>query len=136
MGAAGTCAHAGCQAAAAKSSRFRQARQRAAEGEGGRVQSRDGGERGKVGSCGLLAEPSSGLSRRSEANRQQGVALFRVVVSAAGHAESVTLIKSSGYRILDASALEAVRKWKFHPATIGGVKVSSTVKVPVRFTLD
>ena len=42
----------------------------------------------------------------------------------------------SGYRILDNSALEAVRKWKFHPATIGGVKVSSTVKVPVRFTLD
>ena len=69
VGAAGTCAHADCQAAAAKSSRFRQARQRAAEGEGGRVQSRDGGERGKVGSCGLLAEPSSGLSRRSEAKR-------------------------------------------------------------------
>jgi hypothetical protein len=46
------------------------------------------------------------------------------------------MIKSSGHRVLDNSALDAVRKWKFHPATIGGVKVSSTVKVPVRFRLE
>jgi protein TonB len=83
-----------------------------------------------------LRNPPPVYPAEAKRNGQQRVALFRVVVSAAGHAESVTLIKSSGYRILDASALEAVRKWKFHPATIGGVKVSSTVKVPVRFTLD
>jgi periplasmic protein TonB len=83
-----------------------------------------------------LRNPPPVYPAEAKRNGQQGVALFRVVVSAAGHAESVALIKSSGYRILDNSALEAVRKWKFHPATIGGVKVSSTVKVPVRFTLD
>ena len=83
-----------------------------------------------------LRNPPPVYPAEAKRNRQQGVALFRVVVSAAGQAESVTLIKSSGHRILDNSALEAVRKWKFHPATIGGVKVSSAVKVPVRFRLD
>ena len=83
-----------------------------------------------------LRNPPPVYPAEAKRNRQQGVALFRVVVSAAGQAESVTLSKSSGHRSLDNSALEAVRKWKFHPATIGGVKVSSTVKVPVRFRLD
>ena len=82
-----------------------------------------------------LRNPPPVYPAEAKRNGQQGVALFRVVVNAGGHAESVTLIKTSGYRILDNSALGAVRKWKFHPATIGGVKVSSTVKVPVRFTL-
>ena len=50
-----------------KSSRFRHASQLDAEGKGSRVQSHDGGEWSSVGSCGLLAEPSSRLSRRSEA---------------------------------------------------------------------
>ena len=83
-----------------------------------------------------LRNPPPVYPAEAKRNRQQGVALFRVVVSAAGQAESVKLIKSSGHRILDNSALDAVRKWKFHPSTIGGVKVSSTVKVPVRFRLD
>jgi periplasmic protein TonB len=83
-----------------------------------------------------LRNPPPVYPAEAKRNRQQGVAFFRVVVSAAGQAESVTLIKSSGHRMLDNSALEAVRKWKFHPGTIGGVKVSSTVKVPVRFRLD
>jgi periplasmic protein TonB len=83
-----------------------------------------------------LRNPPPLYPAEAKRNRQQGVALFRVTVSTAGQAESVTLIKSSGHRILDNSALDAVRKWKFHPATIGGVKVSSTVKVPVRFRLD
>ena len=136
VGSTRTCSHSDCQAAAAKSSRFRHARQLDAKGEGSPVQSCGSGERGSVGPCGLLAEPSSALPRRSEAKPTARSSLFRVVVSAAGQAESVKLIKSSGHRILDNSALDAVRKWKFHPATLGGVKVSSTVKVPVRFRLD
>ena len=83
-----------------------------------------------------LRNPPPVYPAEAKRNRQQGVALFRVVVSAGGHAESVKLIKSSGHRLLDSSALDAVRKWKFHPATIGGVKVSSTVNVPVRFRLN
>jgi protein TonB len=83
-----------------------------------------------------LRNPPPRYPAEAKRNGQQGVALFRVIVSSAGQAESVTLIKSCGHRILDDSALDAVRKWKFHPATIGGVKVSSTVNVPVRFRLD
>ena len=83
-----------------------------------------------------LRNPPPLYPAEAKLNRQQGVAFFRVVVSAAGQAESVKLIKSSGHRILDNSALGAVRKWKFHPATLAGVKVSSIVKVPVRFRLD
>ena len=48
----------------------------------------------------------------------------------------LVLLKSSGYSLLDASAIEAVKKWKFHPAMVAGVKISSAVNVPVRFRLD
>jgi len=68
----GTCAHAGCQAAAAKSSRFRQARQRAAEGEGGRVQSRDGASGAKSAraiTCGTLLR--SIPQKRSETDSKE-----------------------------------------------------------------
>ena len=83
-----------------------------------------------------LRNPPPPYPAEAKRKKHEGVVQLRVVVGATGKAESVTLLKSSGYRMLDDSARDAVRKWKFHPATVGGVRVSTAVKVPVRFKID
>jgi periplasmic protein TonB len=64
-----------------------------------------------------------------------GTVVLEVLVSGDGRPEEVKVFSSSGYRILDESALSAVAEWRFEPGTINGVPVSMRVKVPVRFAL-
>lgn len=65
----------------------------------------------------------------------QGKVLLRVKVSAQGLSETVTVEKSSGREILDESAIEAVKKWRFIPAKRGETPVASSVIVPIDFKL-
>jgi protein TonB len=66
----------------------------------------------------------------------QGTATVRVLVSPEGRPRSVALSKSSGTRILDEAALEAVQQWSFVPARRGSKPVAAEVDVPVRFRLN
>jgi protein TonB len=52
-----------------------------------------------------------------------------------GNVGKVELKKSSGYDVLDNSALEAVRKWIFIPGKKNGRAIPSWVVVPIRFDL-
>lgn len=72
----------------------------------------------------------------ARAQEQDGEVLVRVEVTAEGSAAAVSLESSSGYRLLDESALRAVKNWKFMPGRIGGQAVRSVVTVPVRFNLE
>ncbi len=65
----------------------------------------------------------------------QGKVLLRVKVSAQGLSDAVTVEKSSGREILDDSAVEAVKKWRFIPAKRGDTPVASSVIVPIDFKL-
>lgn len=67
---------------------------------------------------------------------QEGLVLLAVTVSEAGLTKAVSLAQSSGFQILDDAAAAAVRKWKFKPARINGIKVESEVEVPLQFKLD
>jgi protein TonB len=66
----------------------------------------------------------------------QGTATVRVLVSPDGHPRSVKLEKSSGARILDEAALQAVQHWSFVPARRGDKTIAAEVDVPVRFRLN
>jgi protein TonB len=66
---------------------------------------------------------------------QQGTVMLAVEVTADGRAGSVRLAQSSGFALLDAAALQAVRRWTFEPARNLGLAVASHVEVPVRFDL-
>jgi protein TonB len=68
-------------------------------------------------------------------NRWEGTVRVRARVNAIGDVESVTLELSSGHPMLDRSALDAVRQWRFIPATRNGVPVVSDVSVQVPFRL-
>lgn len=65
----------------------------------------------------------------------EGVVLLRVEVLPDGTVDKIEVKRSSGYRILDQSALRTIKKWRFLPATRGGVPVRGWINVPVRFEL-
>lgn len=65
----------------------------------------------------------------------EGTILLRVFVLETGGVGKVELEKSSGYEILDESALKAVKKWVFIPGKNDGKPVPSWVTVPIKFQL-
>jgi len=67
---------------------------------------------------------------------QEGIVMLSVDVDKEGDPVSVEIIQSSGFRMLDQSALKAVRHWKFQPGSIGRIFVDSTVTIPIRFRLE
>jgi protein TonB len=82
-----------------------------------------------------LSNPKPDYPAEARRERQEGVVLVSVEVGADGRAGEVSLGRSSGFALLDAAAVEAVRRWSFAPAEEAGVPVSSRVEVPVRFSL-
>ena len=88
-----------------------------------------------------LARPPGGYQvkpRYPEAARRagaQGVTLLRVRVLENGRVGEVLIEKSAGFRELDFSAAEAVKKWLFEPARRGKEPVQVWVLLPVKFEL-
>ncbi len=66
----------------------------------------------------------------------QGKVLLRVLVSEEGLSVAVEIEHSSGYEILDESAVEALKQWRFTPAKRGETAVAGSVIVPIIFTLQ
>lgn len=67
---------------------------------------------------------------------EQGTVLLRVLVSTDGAPLKVQIQHSSGYASLDAAAVNAARRWKFHPAMADHRPVQGWVTVPVAFRLN
>ncbi len=65
----------------------------------------------------------------------EGLVILNVHVLENGRVGKIELRKSSGYDILDNSALKAVKEWIFVPGMRNGKPASSWVVVPVRFNL-
>ena len=65
----------------------------------------------------------------------EGTVRLRVTLDVQGHPSRVDLAASSGHPMLDESALAAVRRWRFRPATRLGEAVVATVEVPIVFKL-
>jgi periplasmic protein TonB len=67
---------------------------------------------------------------------EEGTALVRVLVDAAGTPERVELLRSSGHARLDEAALAAARLARFHPHTEDGRALPFWVVMPLLFELD
>ncbi len=67
--------------------------------------------------------------------KYQGVVVLEVFVNRDGSVGGVKVFKSSGYTILDKTAMKSVKKWEFEPGRRGSDKVDMWVRVPVRFQL-
>jgi TonB family protein len=66
---------------------------------------------------------------------EEGVVLISAEVLANGKVGRLGIKKTSGFRLLDQSALEAVKNWRFEPARRIGIPVTVWVEIPVRFAL-
>ncbi|MCA9148751.1 MAG: energy transducer TonB [Planctomycetales bacterium] len=65
----------------------------------------------------------------------EGTVLLRVRIDATGRVEAVEVAKSSGYPMLDAEAVSAVRQWRAQPARRAGQPAATTEYLPIRFEL-
>ena len=80
--------------------------------------------------------PPPRYPRTARRRGAQGTVVLSVYVDAHGRVANVWVFESSGYRVLDNAALEAVKKWGFEPGRKGDRKVAMWVNVPVRFELQ
>lgn len=65
----------------------------------------------------------------------QGKVVLRARITAEGIVKNATVQESSGFPVLDDSAVQAVKAWSFEPAKNGEFAVASTVDLPIRFDL-
>ncbi|MGE0095959.1 MAG: TonB family protein [Alphaproteobacteria bacterium] len=87
----------------------------------------------KLGSGSTPYPPYPMVARR---NGYQGRVVVRLAVAADGHATDAEVLQSSGYDVLDQSAVDTLKDWKLEPALAGGRPVPGSVNVPVRFRLS
>jgi len=74
--------------------------------------------------------PRELLRRRIESS-----VLLKVRVSISGKVTNIQVTKSSGYKAMDKSAVDAVRRWEFKPGRRNGQPMAMTVMVPIEFRI-
>jgi protein TonB len=79
--------------------------------------------------------PAPSYPRKARRRGYEGIVMLKVLVDENGRVDDLMVLESSGYPILDRTALASVRKWLFEPGTEGGIKKKMWVKVPIRFDL-
>jgi protein TonB len=65
----------------------------------------------------------------------QGTVVLEVFVETDGRVGDLRIIESSRHRLLDRSAMKAVRRWQFQPGRRGDRIIAMWVRVPVQFSL-
>ena len=83
----------------------------------------------------LHGNPHPTYPRLARMQGWEGIVVVRIHVTAQGRVKSTRIQKSSGHSSLDEAAVESVREWQFLPAMDGEIPVTSTVDVPIRFSL-
>ena len=78
--------------------------------------------------------PDPEYSEEAKKKNYEGVVVLFVVITPEGRAANIRVTKSPGLG-LDEKAIEAVRKWKFKPATKDGKPIATQVPIEVTFRL-
>ncbi len=66
----------------------------------------------------------------------EGTVLLRVQLDADGRVQAVTVLRSSGYPVLDQAAVSQIANWRFKPSLHDGKPQPSALRVPVKFRLE
>lgn len=82
-----------------------------------------------------LSNPAPRYPMAARRRGQEGRVLLRVLVTPEGLPGSVSLLRTSGHRLLDKAALAAVEDWRFVPGRRGGAAIESMIDVPIAFKL-
>lgn len=85
--------------------------------------------------AGYLRNPAPRYPDFAQQQGWEGTVILNVHVLANGKAKAVEIKQSSGRKILDDSAVQAVKRWTFVPAKLGETATDSWVEVPIDFHL-
>ncbi len=80
--------------------------------------------------------PPPRYPRAARKRNYQGTVVLEVRVTADGSVAEVRINQSSGYAILDRSAVKSVKGWRFSPALRAGRPIEMWVHVPIRYELN
>jgi periplasmic protein TonB len=80
--------------------------------------------------------PPISYPKRARRRGYEGTVLLEVLVNRNGKVADLRILASSGYAILDRSAIKTVKTWSFKPAKKGNDTIDMWVQVPVRFKLE
>jgi TonB family protein len=79
-----------------------------------------------------ISRPFPDYTRKARKAKLEGIVALKFTVDAQGNVSDIQVTKSLGMG-LDEKAVEAVRKWKFHPARRDGVPVPASMSIAFRF---
>ncbi len=85
--------------------------------------------------AGYLRNPAPSYPRFAQDQGWEGGVILNVLVLPNGKPKEITILKSSGRKLLDDAAVKAVRRWSFVPAKLDDVPVESWAEVPIDFKL-
>lgn len=83
----------------------------------------------------VLRRYEPGYPETARRDKVEGRVMLDVQINSNGRVGSVRVFSSSGSRVLDSTAISAVKRWSFSPARKDGKPVSSQVRVPFRFSI-
>lgn len=86
--------------------------------------------------AGYLRNPAPRYPDFAQTQGWEGTVILNVYVQADGKPKEIQIKQSSGRKILDSSAVQAVRRWSFVPAKLGDTPTASWVEVPIDFKLS
>lgn len=82
----------------------------------------------------LVRRIEPGYPEAARKARQEGIVVLEAIIAASGSIEDIRVVKSAGV-LLDSAAEEAVRRWRYRPATLNGRAVRVLLTVTVAFRL-
>lgn len=84
----------------------------------------------------LIYNPHPEYPQRAQSEGRAGSPRLLLLIRANGQVGEVRIVRSSGHRDLDASAVRQLATWRFVPATRAGTKVDAWRSIDIHFTLD
>lgn len=80
--------------------------------------------------------PPPGYPEMARQQGYEGVVLVSAEILTDGRVGKAVISKSSGYAILDQTAVKAVRAWKFEPAKKSGTPCKTWAELPIKFVIN
>jgi len=80
--------------------------------------------------------PPPGYPEMARQQGYEGVVLVAAEILTDGRVGKAVVSKSSGYAILDQTAIKAVMAWKFEPAKRSGIPYKTWAELPIKFVIN
>ena len=85
--------------------------------------------------AGQLTNPAPTYPSLSRRLREEGIVVLEILIVADGTVGEIKIKSSSGFKRLDAAAVNAVKQWRYQAATQGNKKIDFWYEQPVEFNL-